>query len=140
MLQIRRTVHLNRPSARSGWTRYRSTAWPIDEGGSPAPSGASSYSCIRRRLRRDRRSLSPRLLGEKPEDGQKPEDPIPEVRVDPLERPGRCRPGRFLLVSLFGEDQVDLDRAGQHHHPARPFAQTVPLLRDRLEALEQARQ
>ena len=80
-----------------------------------------------RQLSRDEFTLAPRFLA------SKPEHPVPEVSIDRLEVVCAWHPGRFALVRLVGEDQVDLDRAGQDQHPALLVAETIPLLSERPE-------
>ena len=66
--------------------------------------------------------------------------PVPEVSVDPVERSGCRLPGGFVLMRKVREDEIDFDGPWEYHHPAHRVGQTIPLLRERFECGDQARE
>jgi hypothetical protein len=69
-----------------------------------------------------------------------PQDPVPEVRVDPLERGGAHPPRRLESMRLLRKDEIDLYRTAEQEHPALMKAQSIPLLGEWIERSQQPRE
>ena len=68
--------------------------------------------------------------------GKKPPHPVPEVGIDRREIARVRTLGRLVVVWLL-EDEIELHRTGQYYHPTLRFAQTIPLLSERIERRDQ---
>ena len=68
--------------------------------------------------------------------GKKPPHPVPEVGIHRREIAWLRMPGRLVVVRLV-EDEIEFHRTGQYHHPTLRFAQTIPLLSERIEHCNQ---